>query len=40
LRDVGVSEDQLDELARRSVAADYTGDTTEPDFRTLFGAAF
>jgi alcohol dehydrogenase len=40
LRDVGVSEDQLDELARRSVAADHSAQTTEADFRTLFRAAF
>ena len=43
LRDVGVTEDQLDELARRSFASDYSccnpRHTSEQDFRTLFRAA-
>lgn len=44
LRDVGVTEEQLDELARRSFASDHSGcnprHTTEQDFRALFRAAF
>jgi alcohol dehydrogenase len=44
LRDVGVTEDKLDELARRSFAATDNGgnprDTSERDFRDLFRAAF
>lgn len=44
LRDIGVTEDKLDELARRSFAADDNGGnpraTSERDFRDLFRAAF
>lgn len=44
LRDVGVTEDRLDELARRSFASDYSEFnpryTSEQDFQTLFRAAF
>lgn len=44
LRDAGVAEDALDELARRSYAADYNRwnprHTTEADFRGLFRRAF
>ncbi|MBP2231274.1 alcohol dehydrogenase [Azospirillum agricola] len=44
LRDVGVTEDKLDEMARRSFAADYNRwnprHTSEEDFRTLFRSAF
>ncbi|QCO16590.1 iron-containing alcohol dehydrogenase (plasmid) [Azospirillum brasilense] len=44
LRDVGVTEDRLDEMARRSYAADYNRwnprHTSEPDFQDLFRAAF
>lgn len=39
LRDVGVTEDQLDELARRSVAGSGSN-TSEQDFRNLFRSAF
>jgi alcohol dehydrogenase len=44
LRDAGVTEDSLDELARRSYAADYNRwnprHTTEADFRALFRRAY
>lgn len=44
LRDIGVTEDKLDELARRSLVAGDNGcnprDTSEQDFRDLFRAAF
>lgn len=43
LRDIGVTEDRLDELARRSCASDDCCDprsTTEQDFLSLFRAAF
>lgn len=44
LRDVGVTEGQLDELARRSFASNSNSNnpraTGEQDFRTLFRAAF
>lgn len=44
LRDVGVTEDALDEMARRSFAADYNRwnprYTSEEDFRVLFRSAF
>jgi len=44
LRDVGVTEDRLDEMARRSFAADYNRwnprHTSEQDFQVLFRAAF
>ncbi|MBL8267218.1 iron-containing alcohol dehydrogenase [Steroidobacter sp.] len=44
LRDIGVTEDQLDELARRSFAANSNcnnpRDSSEQDFRNLFRAAF
>jgi alcohol dehydrogenase len=44
LRDIGVTEDRLDELARRSFASDYNccnpRSTTEQDFLSLFRAAF
>ena len=44
LRDIGVTEDKLDELARRSFVAEDKGsnprDTSEQDFRELFRAAF
>jgi alcohol dehydrogenase len=44
LRDVGVDKDQLDELARRSFASDYSSCnprlTSEQDFRELFRAAY
>ncbi|WP_202624252.1 iron-containing alcohol dehydrogenase [Steroidobacter agaridevorans] len=44
LRDVGVAQDRLDELARLSFASDDSGgnprETSEQDFRTLFRAAF
>lgn len=44
LRDIGVTEDRLDELARRSFASDDSDGnpryTSEQDFRDLFRAAF
>jgi alcohol dehydrogenase len=44
LRDIGVTEDRLDELARRSFASDHNccnpRSTTEQDFISLFRAAF
>lgn len=44
LRDIGVTEDQLDELAQRSFVSDDSccnpRDTSEQDFRELFRAAF
>lgn len=44
LRDVGVTEDRLDEMARRSYAADYNRwnprHTSEEDFQELFRTAF
>ncbi len=44
LRDLGVTENSIDELARRSFAADYNRwnprHTTEADFRMLFAKAY
>lgn len=44
LRDIGVTEDRLDALARLSIASDHSGcnprETSEQDFRDLFRAAF
>jgi alcohol dehydrogenase len=44
LRDIGVTEDRLDQLARLSFASEYNSSNpcqvSEPDLRTLFRAAF